>query len=342
MVDPGVRAPATPTYGLVVPHFGAYASRRNLLDGALAAEAYGFDSLWVRDHLLYAPAKHEDPDATHLETFVTLSAIAAVTERISLGTATLIPHRHPVLSAMMLGSLDAIAGPGRIIAGWGIGSHDREFGIVGMEGWDRREVLSEQVQIIRQLLSGEPLSFEGRYYKLDNIQLRPVPGMGRSIPMWYGGASVAAVRRAVAGFDGWIGARIPRRDLRARVQRMGELSEAAGREPPEVGVIPYVSPARDRQEAMRSIDLAALLADTARRYKPPLNRTFETVDDLDGAVIAGPAQEIIEGVRRYQAAGAQHVVLDMRLRFERWLQAVQLVGEQVLPDLRRGDIRDPS
>src|SRR5829696_7529370 len=104
-------------YGVLLPHFGTNASRQRLLDAAPIIERYGFDSVWVRDHIVYHPHEHEDQDRTHVDPFVILSAIAAVTERITLATGTLIPHRHPIHAALMLGSLDWIAGPDRIIAG---------------------------------------------------------------------------------------------------------------------------------------------------------------------------------------------------------------------------------
>jgi alkanesulfonate monooxygenase SsuD/methylene tetrahydromethanopterin reductase-like flavin-dependent oxidoreductase (luciferase family) len=309
------------------------------VDGAVLAESIGFDSVWVRDHLIYVPANHEDADITHVDAFVTLGAIASATTNLSLGTATLIPHRHPVLTAVLIGSLDHLAGPDRVLVGWGIGSHDREFSIVGMDGWDRREVLHEQVQVIRRLLAGESVSHRGTFYNLDGVQLRPAPGPDRQIPMWYGGASVAGVRRAAASFDGWIAARIPRRSLISRIQRLHETADALGRPRPEVAVIPYVVLGKDRASALRRVDLPSLCADTARRYAPPASGSFETLDDLDGAVIAGSTEDVAEGVRLFHDAGARHVVFDLRLQFDAWLETVQRLGEEVLPRLQGSDGR---
>src|SRR5437762_2556611 len=102
-------------YGVLLPHFGSHAGRERLLGGARDIEAYGFDSVWVRDHLVFHPHEFEDQDRTHVDPFVVLSALASVTDKLTLATGTLIPHRHPILAALMLGSLDFIAGPGRII-----------------------------------------------------------------------------------------------------------------------------------------------------------------------------------------------------------------------------------
>ena len=79
-------ASATRRYGLLLPHFGAAASRRNLLDMAVAAERQGFDSVWVRDHLVFHPHGMEGTDRTFIEPFVTLTYLAGVTKKIGAPT----------------------------------------------------------------------------------------------------------------------------------------------------------------------------------------------------------------------------------------------------------------
>ena len=111
------------TYGVLLPHFGPHATRERLLEGTRRVEALGFDAVWVRDHVVFHPHAYEPQDLTHVDPFVVLSALAAVTTSVVLGTATLIPHRHPIHTALLLGSLDYLA-PGRVIAGWGIGAND--------------------------------------------------------------------------------------------------------------------------------------------------------------------------------------------------------------------------
>lgn len=93
------------SYGVVLPHFGPYARADLLLRSAKRIEALGFDAVWVRDHLVYEPRPYDNPDTTHFEPLVVLSALAGVTSKLVLGTATLIPHRHPIYSALLLGSL---------------------------------------------------------------------------------------------------------------------------------------------------------------------------------------------------------------------------------------------
>jgi probable F420-dependent oxidoreductase len=323
-------------YGVLLPHFGAHASRERIVESARRIEAYGFDSVWVRDHLVFHPHHSENPDRTFIDPFVVLSAVAVVTDRLVLAAGAFIPHRHPVHTALLFGSLDLLAGPNRILAGWGLGSFDHEFQAAGMAGWNRREVLQEQVEIWRQLWTGGEVSHEGQYYSFERVEIQPVPA-GGSVPIWYCGSSPAAVRRAVEYCDGWIPARMPRRDYRKRMQRMRQLAEQAGKPIPQAGTIPYLSPGRSMEEALRAVNVPATLAEASQRYRLPNSGRLQTIDDLDGATIVGPPEKIIEEVREHQAAGGLHFVFDMRLRFDDWEDCLQLIGEEVLPQLKRGD-----
>jgi len=147
-----------PSFGVLLPQFGEYASRDTLLRTAMTAEHLGFDSVWVRDHIVYQPRPFDDQDRTFLEPMVTLAAVAGVTDHLILGTACLIPYRHPIRTALSLGSLETIAGAGRVIAGFGAGLRDEEFAALGLGDIKRGQMLREQVQIIRELWAGGSVS----------------------------------------------------------------------------------------------------------------------------------------------------------------------------------------
>lgn len=328
-------------YGVLLPHFGRHASRDRLLAGGQQAEQYGFDSVWVRDHIVFHPHEHEDPSRTHVDPFVVLSAIAAVTTRITLAMGTLIPHRHPVHTALLLGSLEFMAGPDRVLVGFGLGTYQHEFEVIGMGDVDRRELIEEQVAIMRRLWSGKEVDWKGKSYQFEGVDVHPVPGDrdGSTIPIWYGGNSPAAVRRAVEYCDGWIPGRIPLKDYRSRIERMRRLAEKAGKPVPEAGNIPLTVPARTVEEGVRTIDMPNLLKEATKQYEPPGPDGFQTVEDLTGAVLVGPSERLVEGVRRCQEAGTRHFVFDMRTRFANWEECLQIIGDEVLPLLHRGDGR---
>jgi alkanesulfonate monooxygenase SsuD/methylene tetrahydromethanopterin reductase-like flavin-dependent oxidoreductase (luciferase family) len=121
------------------------------------------------------------------------------------------------------------------------------------------------------------------------------------------------------------------------MNRMRRLAEEAGREVPHAGVIPWVSPGRTREEALKALDVPMIISATEKKYGEPPNGRTGDLEDLDGGVIAGPPDVIIEEVRRYQEVGALHFVFDLRARFDDWEECLALLGEEVLPELIRGD-----
>lgn len=322
-------------YGILLPHFGRYATPERMRGAGALIEGYSFDSVWVRDHVIQQPHGHEDPDLTYLDSFVTLSMVAATTEKLRLATAVLIPHRHPILAAMMLASLDFVAGPGRVIAGFGIGNWDVEFEAIGLGGWDRRELLEEYVGILKALWTGEPISHAGELYGFENVQISPVPSP--PIPIWYGGNSAAAVRRAVEYCEGWVASRMPISSLVKRMKRLRRLAGEHEKPTPEVAVVPYVSPAPTVEEGLSRINLPALLEDLTRYEVPPPSGAFTSFEDVGGAAMVGPIDVIGEQVRRFQEEGAEHVVFDLRPCLDNWEEKLAVLGEELLPALRAGD-----
>jgi Coenzyme F420-dependent N5,N10-methylene tetrahydromethanopterin reductase and related flavin-dependent oxidoreductases len=188
-------------YGLLLPHFGPQASKDKILEGAKKAESLGFDSVFVRDHLVFHPHGMEGTDNTFIDPFVVLASIAAVTSKIQLGFGSLIPHRHPLLLALMINSLEYMAGQ-RLILSLGIGNFQVEFDALGMKDWPRDEVAAEQVEILRKSWTHDHFAFDGKFYK--NAEVGFKPRVAKPIPIWYAGATPASVRRALAFCDGWM------------------------------------------------------------------------------------------------------------------------------------------
>lgn len=325
----------TRKYGLLLPHFGPHASREALVGMAPTIEKYGFDSVWVRDHIIFHPHGFEDPDRTHIEPFTVLTAIAAVTEKLQLGFGSLIPHRHPIYTALALGSLDWLAGPDRVIAGWGLGTYDHEFEAIGLAEADRRELMPEQIEIMRKLWTGDEVSYDGKFYSFEDVDIHPTPS-GGEVPMWYCGGSVAAVRRTIEwGLQGWMPGRINFATFEKRVARMKEFQEQHGVEQtPTISAIPITSPGSSFEEGASKVDVDGMLKSARGRWVPGASGGFETPRDLEGALIAGTADDIIEAAERYHSFGLEHLVFDLRNRFDEWSELVAFLAEDVLPKLR--------
>jgi probable F420-dependent oxidoreductase len=330
-------ADTTRRYGLLLPHFGEQAARDKLIRGAQKAEQYGFDSVWVRDHLVFHPHKMEGQDRTHVDPMVTLGLVAGVTEKLILGTGSLIPYRHPIHTALLLSSLEFVAGPGRVIAGFGIGTFNHEFEAAGLGGIDRRELLPEQVAIMRKLWTGEVVSHEGKFYSFKDVDIHPIPSSPDSIPIWYCGNSVASVRRAVEYCQGWMPGRITLKTFDKRVQRMRQFAEEAGKPMPTAAAIPITSPGRTREAALSKVNWQEMLRSAVKDWVLPESGKWERPEDLEGALIAGPPEVIIQETRKYHRVGLTHLVYDLRFRFDDWDECLAILGEEVLPELRRGD-----
>ena len=329
-------ADTTLRYGLLLPHFGAYTSREVLLRAARAAERYGFDSIWARDHLVWHPHKLEGQDPTYVDLFVTLALAAGVTERIILGSASLIPHRHPINAALALAGLEFMAGPGRLIAGFGIGTYNHEFEAAGMAHIDRRELIEEQVAIMRRLWTGERVSYSGQFYSFEDVDIHPTPSAADAIPIWYCGNSPASVRRAVEYCQGWMPGRMPIRTYAKRIERLRQRTEEAGqavdrRRDPDHQPGPHDGGGPGEGE------LAGDAANRRQGLDPARVRSLGAGRRPRGRPDRRPPDTIVEITRRYQRAGLQHTVYDLRFRFDDWEECVAILGEEVLPQLRRGD-----
>ena len=326
-------------FGLLLPHFCEHASVEKCLNGAMRAESYGFDSVWVRDHLVFEPHGIEGSDNTHIEGFLVLSAIAAVTTNISLGTAMAICHRHPIHLAQLFAGLSAIS-RGRVIMGLGLGGFPHEFAAAGYPRGleERAELVRSNVQICRRLWSGERVSFKNEYFDFTDVALKPTPF--KPIPVWYGGGTPAACRRAVEYGDGWMPARISLATFAKLSIYIRDLCQKASRPMRPMistAVMPFTSIARNREKALSGVNIESLIAE-ANKYptwvKPP-SGVFSNLEDIRGFILAGTPADIARETRAYEEAGADHIVYDLRFRYADWPEQIDLLGEEVLPALRR-------
>ena len=186
-------------YGVEVVTLGDYADPRPVVRLAQAAEAAGWEGLFIWDHLAFAwGVPSGDP-------WVILAAVAQATKRIKIGTAvTPLPRHRPHVLASVLATLDLLS-EGRVIFGAGLGDVPREFSAFGEadDPKQRAALLDEGLEVLDRLWSGETLSHRGPHYIIDNVALAPLPFQRPRIPIWVGGESRAALRRA-ARWDGWI------------------------------------------------------------------------------------------------------------------------------------------
>jgi probable F420-dependent oxidoreductase len=209
-------------------------------DWAQAAEALGFAYIEVPDHVLGATPRgdwvprydHRDP---FHETFVTLGFLAAVTTKIRLSSGILIaPQRQTGLIAKQAAEVDVLSG-GRLRLGIGVGWNHVEYEALGAD-WKTRGVRqAEQIEVLRQLWTGEPIDYRGRFHDLQGVNIVPPP-VQRTIPIWVGGSSDAAVKRAARLGDGWMPIMAPDTEAEQKLALLRAEMRAHGRDSNEVGL----------------------------------------------------------------------------------------------------------
>jgi probable F420-dependent oxidoreductase len=235
-------------FGLALPHYdfsspdGAPVSWSRLLASARRAEELGFDSVWMSDHFFLSLGRYGGPDDVYgsAEPLAVLAGLAPMTDEIRLGTLVLgAGFRHPALLAKAAATIDLMSG-GRLDLGVGAGWYEDEyrafgyrFGSVGQ----RFEILEETVEVL-SLLFGEkePVTWEGRHFRLDEAYCRPRPAQEPRPPVWVGGKGGPRLARLVARrADGWntVWTWTPEGyGERARV--LNEICEREGRDPATV------------------------------------------------------------------------------------------------------------
>jgi len=185
-------------YGICLANIGNYSDPRVSVRVAQAAEAAGWDGVFIWDHLAFVW------DAPAADPWVALSAIAASTSVVRIGTAvTPVARRRPHVLAHELATLDRLSN-GRVIFGAGLGGSPGEFGRFGepVEAKVRAEMLDEGLDVMRQLWSGEEVHHRGAHYTVDGVKFAPTPVQAH-IPVWIGGNRPASLRRA-GRWDGWL------------------------------------------------------------------------------------------------------------------------------------------
>src|SRR6267378_3397007 len=197
-------------FGFSLPGRGPLAGAETILKLATKAESLRFSSLFVTDHVVLpaSMARSTYPYSTtgqlpggaaqdYLEPLVTMGWLARVTSRIRLGTSVLvIPYRNPLLVAKMLATIDRLSG-GRVILGAGVGWLREEFEALGAPPFEARgAVTDEYLRLMRAAWTTDPVTFEGRYYSVRAVHALPKPAQRRGVPIWIGGHTDAAVRRA--------------------------------------------------------------------------------------------------------------------------------------------------
>ena len=268
-------------FGYHLPIWGPAATRETLIAVARRVEALGFDSAWASDHVVVpftirsrypynAPGDFPlPPTANFLEPLTALALVAGVTERLRLGTTVLVlPHRHPVLAAKILATLDHLA-PGRVILGAGVGWMREEIELLGAPYDQRGAWTDEAIGIMRACWSQERPSWEGRFFSFPEVGMAPKPAHG-TIPIWIGGHTPRALRRVAELGDGWHAAFASPDTMRKGLADLKQACAKVGRDPANITLsvrmgLSARKPAQeiaDEIKALRDIGVSHIIVET--------------------------------------------------------------------------------
>jgi probable F420-dependent oxidoreductase len=230
-----------------------FVSAEAVSEMARAAEVAGFDAAFVTDHP--APEDRWLASGGHqaLDPFVALSFVAAATTRLRVQTHVLVAaYRNPFLAAKAIATLDVLSG-GRVIVGLAAGYLEPEFAALGADFAERNELTDETLVAMKEIWRGESLSIGGRHFRAEGHTVLPRPMQQPQPPLWIGGNSRRAMRRAALHGDGWLPfpapARMAKRVRTAAMESEGDLADAlahlrtlterAGRAPLDVCAAPF-------------------------------------------------------------------------------------------------------
>lgn len=325
-------------FGVLMPHFTQHASMELLTEGARMVDAFGFGSVWVRDHLFISPDHREhggisDPGFI-TEATLTLAALGAITSHVALGAAIVTPHRHAMKVAQLFATLDYMSA-GRAILGIGLGWDVHEFAAVEMPFDAREQLVRETVAVCRRAWSEPEFSFEGEQFTIPYGSVNPRPVNG-DIPVWYGGLAFKGVALAAEFCDGWIPSRMPYDRLEPRIARAKELRAANGRAdtPFTFAAMPQTSVGASAADAIAGFNLDKVKAEALHRKPVGGGRKSLTNEDLEGYLIWGNGADLCRYVERFIELGITHIVFDMRSSFDRFLDSVRVLGTEVIPEFR--------
>jgi probable F420-dependent oxidoreductase len=276
-------------------------------------EKSAIDSLWFSERLS-SPASVPEP-------VTAMAAIAARTQRLKFGPSVLItPFRTPVIAARELAMIDYLSN-GRMLPAFGIGvEQEREFLAAGVPFKERGRRTDEAIEVMRRCWEDDEVTFAGEFWRLDRITVLPKP-VQRPFPLWIGGKSKAAMKRAGRLGDGWIPSFITPAEVGAGIEKVQAFARAAGREVPiyHFGTLFYYcldgDPARARATAAPFV---------------PRGR----VDDatLASCTAFGPADLVRERLEQYVAAGASKYILRPMCPPEQMLDQLARLADDVVLD----------
>ena len=297
-------------FGVTIPNNWGVANPHDVLALGPEAEELGYDSIWVMDHLFNAGYIRERlDDRPYYHPMAMLSYLSSTTSRVALGTSVLVlPYHNPVELAKYAATLDRMSG-GRVVLGVGAGAMTEEFEALGIPMRERGSLTNESIAVMRELWTNHSPEYHSRRWDFADLRFSPKP-VQPSIPLWVGGSSPGALRRAARLGDGWHPTGLSPEEFVIARQEIAEIATAAGRDPSAITMSARIEvEVHGGPSSQRA----------ASRSRLPGNDP--------GAVRAG--------IEAYLEAGVEHIVLALNSgEIPALRRLMHLIADEVLPAFR--------
>ena len=277
-----------------------------------------FDSLWVGDHISM-PIPFLDP-------LQQIAQAAVISRRLTFGVGVyLLPLRNFAPVAKQVSTLDLMT-EGRLIFGVGVGGEfPKEYEASGIPLSERGARLSDGIRVLKKFWSGAPVTHESPFLKFENVAMRPTPWQKGGPPIWCGGRSKPALRRAARIGDGWHSYAITSDMYRDGLALIKETAEEVGRSFSPFGTGHLLF-------ARVSDDYESALDEAADHLSTRYNMNMRPAAERYGAI--GTPQDVAEAIRNFYEAGVRHITLDIAGVYERRGEQLEKFSSDVLPLLR--------
>jgi len=311
----------TKTFGIAARNFTAYPempNARQLVEYGERVEALGYDSLWVWDHMLLGV----EPNFPIIDSLTVLTAVAARTKRIKLGTGILVlPLRNAVALAKQLSSMDQLS-EGRMLMGMASGWYKREFDAMGIPFDQRGKIMDENLEIMRRLWLEPSVSGDYRNHKISKAVMYPKP-VQQPIPLLIGGYVDRVLKRAATNGDGWLTYFYRPEHFKTSWDKIRSYAKEAGKDPDKL---------------LNASQLPIMVGKSREAVQADmmdwLNKEWDFPEHSDcsrDSAIMGSVDECVEQLREHLAAGVQKIIF---VPYKYQPEQVEIIAREIIPRLK--------
>jgi probable F420-dependent oxidoreductase len=310
------------TFGIAARNFTAYPEMpdaQRLVEYGVGMEQLGFDSLWVWDHILLGV----EPNFPIIESLTLLTAIAARTRKIKLGTGILVlPLRNPVVLAKQLASMDLLSN-GRLLMGMASGWYKREFDAVGVPFDKRGKIMDENLEILTRFWTEPTVKGDYTYHKIPAGVMYPKPVQKPRPPILIGGYVDRVLKRAALSGDGWLTYFYRPESFAKSWAKIRDFAKEGGKDPDVL-----------LNASQLPIRIGKSRADVEAGMMEWLGKEWDYAawsESTKDSAILGTVDECVEQLKAHLAVGVQKLIF-VPYRYE--MEQIEIIAREIIPRLK--------